>query len=89
MQQNNQNDMGAQQRPKIQISLHSHADSTNQNIHYRNDPKFLDRWVWANSVDPDQTSPVPNPNPNPRGAVWSESTLFAIPSQFSFLGFLW
>ena len=35
---------------------------------YRNVPKFSDRWVWANSVDPDQTTP------------WSGSTLFAIPS---------
>ena len=34
-----------------------------------NDPKFL---VWVNSVDPDQTAP--------RGAIWSGSTLFAIPS---------
>ena len=24
---------------------------------YRNDPKFLDRQVWANRVDPDQTAP--------------------------------
>ena len=24
---------------------------------YRNDPRFLDRQVWANSVDPDQTAP--------------------------------
>ena len=31
-----------------------------QNV-YRNDPKFLDRQVWANSADPDQTAP--------RGAV--------------------
>ena len=30
-------------------------------IMYRNDPKFLDRQVWANSADPDQTAP--------RGAV--------------------
>ena len=30
-------------------------------LHYRNDPKFLDIYVWANSVDPDQTAP--------RGAV--------------------
>ena len=37
---------------------------------YRNDPKFSDRQVWANSVDPDQTAP--------RGAVWSGSTMFAI-----------
>ena len=28
---------------------------------YRNVPKFLDRQVWANSADPDQTAP--------RGAV--------------------
>ena len=28
---------------------------------YHNDPKFLDRQVWANSADPDQTAP--------RGAV--------------------
>ena len=28
---------------------------------YRNDPKFSDRYAWANSVDPDQTAP--------RGAV--------------------
>ena len=28
---------------------------------YRNDPKFLDRYALANSVDPDQTAP--------RGAV--------------------
>ena len=37
---------------------------------YRNVPKFSDRQVWANSVDPDQTS----------GAVWSGSTLFAFSS---------
>ena len=24
---------------------------------YRNDPKFSDRQVWANSADPDQTLP--------------------------------
>ena len=28
---------------------------------YYNDPKFLDRYAWANSADPDQTAP--------RGAV--------------------
>ena len=32
-------------------------------LNYCNDPKFLDRQVWANSVDPDQT-------------IWSRSTLF-------------
>ena len=25
---------------------------------YRNDPKFLDRYAWANSVDPDQSDQV-------------------------------
>ena len=39
---------------------------------YRNDPKFSDRYAWANSADPNQTAP--------RGAVWSGSTLFVIPS---------
>ena len=24
---------------------------------YRNDPKFLDRYAWANSADPDQNAP--------------------------------
>ena len=24
---------------------------------YRNDPKFSDRYAWANSADPDQTVP--------------------------------
>ena len=48
---------------------------------YRNDPKFSDRYSWANSVDPDQTAP--------RGAVWSGSTLFAIPSVLFGLITLW
>ena len=39
---------------------------------YLKDPKFSDRQVWANSVDAYQIAP--------RGAVWSGSTLFAIPS---------
>ena len=41
-------------------------------LNYSNVPKFSDRQVLANSADPDQTAP--------RGAVWSGSTLFAIPS---------
>ena len=40
---------------------------------YCHDPKFSDRYAWANSADPDQTAPR-------GGAVWSGSTLFAIPS---------
>ena len=39
-------------------------------INYSNDPKFSDRQIWANSVDPDQAAPK---------AVRSGSTLFAIP----------
>ena len=26
-------------------------------LYYRNDPKFSDRYAWANSADPDQTAP--------------------------------
>ena len=26
-------------------------------FYYRNDPKFSDRYAWANSADPDQTAP--------------------------------
>ena len=48
---------------------------------YRNVPKFSDRQVWANSADPDQTAPL--------GAVWSGSTLFAIPSASFGLITLW
>ena len=25
---------------------------------YRNDPKFSDRYAWANSADPEQTAPT-------------------------------
>ena len=27
-------------------------------LYYRNDPKFSDRYTWANSADPDQTAPL-------------------------------
>ena len=37
---------------------------------YRKISKYMDRKVWAHSVDQDQTAPT--------GAVWSGSTLFAI-----------
>ena len=40
----------------------------------------MGRQIWANSVDPDQTAP--------RG-VWSESTLFAIPSATTGRIILW
>ena len=42
------------------------------NNYYRNDTKLSDRQVRVNGADPDQTAP--------RGAVWSVSRLFAIPS---------
>ena len=29
---------------------------------YRNDPKFSDRYAWANSADPDQTAPQTAPS---------------------------
>ena len=48
---------------------------------YRDFPKFSDRQVWANSADPDQTAP--------KGAVWSGSKLFAIPSVSFGLITLW
>ena len=48
---------------------------------YHNHPKFSDIYAWANSADPDQTAP--------RGAVWSGSTLFAIPSASFGLITLW
>ena len=48
---------------------------------YRNDPKFSDRYAWANSADPDQTAP--------RGAVCSGATLFAILSASFALITLW
>ena len=31
--------------------------STLKKSTYRNDPKFSDRYAWANSADPDQTAP--------------------------------
>ena len=57
--------------------LHFAANSTA----YCNDPKFLERQVWANSADPDQTAP--------RGAAWLGSTPFAIPSALFALITLW
>ena len=47
----------------------------------RNNPKFSDIYAWANSADPDRTAPT--------GAVWSGSTLFAIPSASFGLITLW
>ena len=57
--------------PSALLWLHYYG-RVEQHCYYSNFPKFSDRQVWANSADPDQTAP--------RGAVWSGSTLFAIPS---------
>ena len=54
---------------------------TSKALIYRNDPKFSDRYAWANSADLDQTAP--------RAAVWSGSTQFAIPSASFGLITLW
>ena len=40
---------------------------------YHNDPKFLDRYAWANSADGDQTTPKEQSDQGLH-------TLFAIPS---------
>ena len=51
---------------------------------FRSVPKFLDRQVWANSVDPDQTQRKnKEEKAQARGAVWSESTLLAQVQCFS------
>ena len=48
---------------------------------YHNDPKFSDRQVWANSVDPDQT--------NPKGlGVWSDQGLSCLPFRLYLLAVL-
>ena len=58
----------------IRWSKESDKNDTNipEDVHeqngYRNDPKFSDRYAWANSADPAQTAPR------------SGSTLFAIAS---------
>ena len=39
---------------KIEICVRRQNGRTNS--YYRNDPKFSDRHVWANSADPDQTA---------------------------------
>ena len=65
------------------MAIYAH-ENWGAKMNYRNDPKFLDRYAWANSADPDQTAPK-----GPKGAVWSGSTLFAIPSASFGLITLW
>ena len=62
--------------PKYQI--YSGAVMTSKTFHYPNDPKFSDRQVWANRVDQDQTRGAVQSDQG--WAVWSGSTLFAIPT---------
>ena len=65
-------------RPNHTIYINNLNEKIKKDGEYRNDPKFLDRYVWANSADPDQTAS--------RRAIWSGSTLFAIPSaSFGFI----
>ena len=47
----------------VTVAVQTFKDSFSRDRHgsYRNDPKFSDRYTWANSADPDQTAP--------RGAV--------------------
>ena len=62
--------------PQIWIvfeSFFKHVNLINFVFIYRNDPKFSDRYAWANSADPDQTAP----------------RLFAIPSASFGLITLW
>ena len=54
---------------KLRHRLHA-AWNRHQSETTRNDPKFSDRQVWANSVDPDRTAPS--------RAVGSGSAVFAI-----------
>ena len=54
----------------ISIELDMAVSASKVSEKYSNDPKFLHKHVWANSVDPDHTAP--------EVAVWSGSTLFAI-----------
>ena len=71
---------------KYWYSKTSHVESrisSHRSSHiYRNDPKFLDRYAWANSADLGQTAPR-------GGAVWSGSTQFAVSSASFELITLW
>ena len=52
----------AHMKKQAKLSVdNAHIPPYESNEKYRNNPKFLDRQVWANSADPDQTAP--------RGAV--------------------
>ena len=56
--------------PSYKIALDLGLFWKEKSASYRNNFKYWDRQVWANSADPDQTAP--------HGAVWSGSSLFVI-----------
>ena len=39
------------------VSASWKSEGTTWDFQYNNDPKFSDRQVWSNSIDPDQTAP--------------------------------
>ena len=51
---------------------------------YRNDPKFLDRQIWANSVDPDQTAPDQGLHCLPFRLHLSDTSLYVQTLMFNF-----
>ena len=51
---------------------------------YRNDPKFSDRYTWANSADPDQTAPVQGPHRLPFRLHHLDSLLLVEPHSSNF-----
>ena len=56
----------------LTFSFQQHKNDANYGKYPKNaNTKASDKMTYANSVDPDQTAP--------EGAVWSGSTLFAIP----------
>ena len=59
------------------------TSSTLMNI-YRNDPKFLDRYGWANSADPDQTAPDQGLHCLPFRLHGLDSVLCGRATQFKF-----
>ena len=55
----------------LQVPFRLEIDSKYGKCPKNSNTKACDKLTYANSVDPDQTAP--------EGAVWSGSTLFAIP----------
>ena len=45
------------QTPKTGFLVTGSVMELEEGPYYRNDPKFSDRYAWANSADPDQTAP--------------------------------